>query len=304
MLWGAGYRYQMDRLVNVNPPALAFIPADQDLRYAHAFVEDDIALGERLSLILGFKLEHNIYTEFEYLPTVRMAWKPTANQLLWGAVSRAVRAPARIDRELFVPGIQPHVVLAGGPNFDSEIAHVAELGYRAQPMGGLSYSITAFVHDDDHLRSIEPTPSGPQFENRIESTTFGAESWGALRVNPMWRVSAGLVLQDHQLRTDESADNGASLGNDPESWWTIRNEFDFGPRVELDAWVRQVGALPDPHVPTYTTLDARLGWRVVPELELAVTGHDLFGPGHTEWGVPGARPEFERSVLFSLRWEP
>jgi iron complex outermembrane receptor protein len=67
-----------------------------------------------------------------------MAWKPTANQLLWGAVSRAVRAPARIDRELFVPGIQPHVVLAGGPNFDSEIAHVAELGYRAQPMGGLS----------------------------------------------------------------------------------------------------------------------------------------------------------------------
>ena len=47
------------------------------------------------SLTLGLKLESNVYTGWEKLPNARLAWKPTDESLVWGAVSRAVRAPAR-----------------------------------------------------------------------------------------------------------------------------------------------------------------------------------------------------------------
>ena len=60
--------------------------------------------------------------------------------------SRAVRAPSRIDREFFSPAAPPFVI-AGGPDFESEVSNVYELGYRAQATRELSFSITGFYHD-------------------------------------------------------------------------------------------------------------------------------------------------------------
>ena len=46
------------------------------------------------------KLELEPYTGLEPMPQIRLAWKPADNILLWSAVSRAVRAPTPVDRDL------------------------------------------------------------------------------------------------------------------------------------------------------------------------------------------------------------
>ncbi len=304
LLWGAGARHQADRVKNLSP-AFGFRPANRDLDYANVFAQDAIRLHEKLNLIVGLKVERNDFTGFEYLPEVRLAWNPDPDRLVWSSVSRAVRAPSRIDREFFSPAESPHFVLAGGPDFESEVSNVAELGYRAHPNARLSYSITGFHHRYDRLRSIEPTAAGPEFRNRIEGSNTGVGVWGSYRIINALRVTVGGVRQDKELSLEPgSADVAslASLGNDPRYWWLMRSSLDLGGSAGLDVVVRRVGALPNPSVPAYTAVDGRVGWRVGPSLELGITGHNLFDALHPEWGIPYVRPEFKRTAFFEFLW--
>jgi TonB dependent receptor len=77
------------------------------------------------------KFEHDPYTGGEWLPSARFSWKATDSDLLWLAISRAVRAPSRIDRDLFQV-LGPIVIIRGG-NFQPEKVVAYEAGYRTQP---------------------------------------------------------------------------------------------------------------------------------------------------------------------------
>src|SRR5438552_11121534 len=95
VIWGGGYRRADDHVSNT--AAIAFLPADRNLRWGNLFVQDEIALhGDQLRLTLGTKAQSNPYTGTEFLPSARIAWKPDASRLVWSALSRAVRAPARL----------------------------------------------------------------------------------------------------------------------------------------------------------------------------------------------------------------
>jgi len=243
--------------------------------------------------------EHNDWTGTEVLPSARLAWKVTPPRLLWAAVSRAVRAPARVDREYFVPAAEPHFLLNGGPDFVSELADVYELGIREQVSTGASYSVNGFYAEYDKLRSLEPVAGGPVFANGLRASVVGVEAWARWRVTDGWRLSAGMVqMKQNRWRAPGSNDllGTASLGNDPTQWFTLRSSFNLPARTELDLGVREVGPLPSPHVPGYVTLDGRLGWRARPWLELSVAGQNLVGPSHAEWGADPNRAVFPRAV--------
>ena len=306
VLWGGGYRHGRDRVRN--SAALAFLPADKDLDWANVFVQDQIALGATLELTAGLKFESNEYTGWEHLPSLRMAWKPAADKLLWTALSRAVRAPSRLDRELFAPGNPPFTQLAGGPNFRSEISNVFEIGYRAQPSEALSYSITGFYHDHDHLRSLEPAPGGGfALGNLMEGTTQGIEAWGSYQMARTWRLSGGAVFLDQDLkRKPDSLDptGPSALGNDPEYQWMLRSSHNLAPRQELDLMLRRVGGLPQPSVPAYLAVDVRYGWRARRDLEVSLTVQNLSDSSHPESGAAPARSEFARGAFLMLRWTP
>src|SRR2546423_1703947 len=145
MAWGGVYRHGYAR-VN-NSAVLAFLPADRRLHWANVFAQDEIALEDNLHLTLGAKFENNYYTGTEPLPSARLAWKFQPQRLVWGAVSRAMRAPSRIDRDFFLPARTvptPAPGIDGGPDFVSEVLKVVVLGYRAQPSPQASYSISLF----------------------------------------------------------------------------------------------------------------------------------------------------------------
>lgn len=305
LLWGGGYRYAVDNLEDQNIAAFAFIPEDKNLHWYSFFVQDEWTLRPELALTLGIKGEHNDYSGMEWLPNARIAWAYAEDQLLWAAIARAVRAPSRLDRELFTPGTPPYQV-AGGPDFQSEISDVIELGYRLQPITPFSLSVTVFHHRHDRLRSLEQGPSGGFLANNTEGTTHGVSVWGDYRVTRKWRLEAGWgeLRQNLRSKPGSSGDPArAGLGNDPRRWLTFRSAWDIGSSYEFDVIARYVADLPDPVVPAYTAIDARFGWRILQELELSLMLQNLFDPEHPEWNTTANNPvEFQRAVFLELFW--
>ncbi len=304
--WGGGYRYGDDRVTN--SASRAFLPADRNLRWSNVFAHDEIALADSLRLTLGGKFENNYYTGTEFLPSARLAWKPQPQHLIWGAASRAVRAPSRIDRDFFVPGQAPFAI-AGGPDFVSEIAEVYEVGYRAQASQRASYSVSLFHNIYDKLRSVEPVSSTSSvFGNKMEGKSDGIEAWGNYQAAKNWRLSAGGFFLRQRLRL--KPDSGDTLGvgaaaDDPKRQFMLRSSLDLPDNVELDVAVRYVAALPDPSVPAYTAVDVRCAWRLQRELELSVVGQNLFKPSHAElaeFGSAAARNEMARGGYVKLKW--
>jgi iron complex outermembrane receptor protein len=64
-----------------------------------------------------------------------------------------------------------------------------------------------------------------------------------------------------------------------------------------------VDQLPNPHVPGYVTLDARLGWRFAKDLEISLAGFNLFDRRHPEFGIGPNRSEVPRQVYVKMLWK-
>ena len=143
VVWGAGYRFTHD--VVENAPSLGLIPNVLNQNLFSAFIQDEILLATKLSLILGSKVEHNDYTGFEYEPNVRLQWSVAPSQSLWSAISRAARTPSRIDRDLAEPAPPQITILKGSSNFGSEYVTAYELGYKGQIASNMTVSGTVFL---------------------------------------------------------------------------------------------------------------------------------------------------------------
>jgi iron complex outermembrane receptor protein len=303
VLWGAGYRWGRD---DIDAGIFTvFVPDSANLQWGNLFVQDEIQLRDGLKATVGVKLESNDYTDVEVLPSARLAWKLEENQLLWASLSRAVRAPARYDRDVHFPGTPPYLVV-GGPNFESEVANVIELGYRAQPAAKLSYSVTAFTHLWDKVRSGTAIPV--QIENKIEGEIYGIEAWAEYRLSSFWKLSGGVNAVKEHLRlkpgsTDPVGVENNTLRNDPDYVWTMRSRFDLRRNVEIDLNWRRVSQLPAPVVPAYSELDLRFAWLPSNNLELSVVGRNLLHGSHPEYGDAVPRSEFERNVFGQVRWQ-
>ncbi|MBI3935275.1 MAG: TonB-dependent receptor [Acidobacteria bacterium] len=308
VVWGLGYRASADRTRDF--PILRFEPPERTLQWFSLYAQDEIALvPERLHLIAGSKFEHNTYTGWEVQPTVRLAWTTASRQLLWGAVSRAVRIPTRLDTDPIIS--QPPVTLLGNKDFKSEELIAYEIGYRILPQERFSFSLSTFYNDYDNIRSQE-TPSAPGgpivLGNTLRGHTYGAELGVLVRVLPWWQVRPSYsYLQVRLERKPGSRDiaGGKSEANDPKNQFQLRSMMDLPRRVELDFWVRHVSALPNPvPLPGYTTFDVRLGWRPTDRLELSIVGQNLPEKRHGEFQStnPAIREETQRGFYGKITW--
>ncbi|GGY87080.1 TonB-dependent receptor [Pseudoduganella plicata] len=312
--WGGGYRYANDRMT----PSLVygFVPADRSLHWANLFAQDEWALHDDLRLTVGAKVEHNNYTGAEYLPNVRLAWQPAPGHLLWSSLSRTVRAPSRIDRDYHTPAVPvivanvPRYGIGGGPDFQSETARVAELGYRIQPSADWSYSATLFYADYGRLRTQEPNVNGPAYSGLLEvangaaGTNRGIEMWARWQPMPTWRLNGGLVLQRLRTHLNEgSGDSGGALGvatSDPNHQWQLRSSHDLPRDMQLDWTLRYTGALARPAVPSYYELDTQWLWKARRNLDVALIGQNLLHRYHAEFGAAPNRSVVQRSVVLKL----
>jgi hypothetical protein len=127
-------------------------------------------------------------------------------------------------------------------------------------------------------------------------------------VTTYWRLSAGGTTLNKKVEPKPGVIdlNGvATAGSDPDYSWLLRSAFDIGTYHEVDLWVRQVADLEPTGASGYTTLDARVATRIVPGFELSVSGDNLIGPKHAEWGGnPASRAVFGPSVFAQVQWRP
>ena len=299
VVWGVGYRRVED---DFGPIGLAFDPERVSLETFSGFAQDEIALRERLHLTVGAKLEHNPYTDFEFQPSVRLAWKATDRQTLWSAVSRAVRTPSRFDRDLvFLPG----------KGFHSEKLVAYELGYRAQPAERLSLSVATFYHDYDDLRSRELAPSGSVFPlvlaNGQEGEAYGVELVARYRPTDWWQLQAGHTEQRVKIRPKPGSVDptfGSAEAADSKHHLTLRSSFDLPRNLEFDAGYRYVSRITNPNLltPGYSELDLRLGWAPIPRLQISVVGQNLLHARHAEFGSAASAQLIERGVFAKAMW--
>jgi iron complex outermembrane receptor protein len=302
-VWGAEYRYGMDRVTNST--YIALLPANLDEAWASLFVQGEIALRDDLKLTLGVRTEHNDYTGTQVLPTARLAWKWLPTQMLWTAASRTDRAPSRLDHDTFVPGQAPFL-LRGGPNVLAETADDYEMGYRGQITSAASLSVTVYhtVYDRLHTQQIDPSLTYLFYGNGMQGNTSGLELWGSYQATPIWRLNGGFSSLRQELKlTPYSIDIGmlqSTEGANPSRWGILRSSLDLGTRTELDVTLRYVGALPQPVVPSYTALDLRHGWQLKSNVDLSLSGQNLLGSGHGEFTDVATRTDVKRAVFLKL----
>jgi len=299
--WGGGARRSRD---DIQPGLLfGFVPAQQQQRWLNLFLQDEWQAGPKLRLIGGLKFERNDYTGWESLPSLRLAWTAAEGQLLWASLARAVRAPARLDRDLRLPPRPPYII-AGGPDFQAERALVSELGFRGQLSRELQLSLTLFHSEWSRLRSGQPPPNA-QVQNMIAGRSQGLEAWAQWQTRAGLRLDAGLSLLHkdlHVLAGSRDPTGPRALGNDPRRQLSLRALLQLPARQELSLALRHVGRLPAPAVPAYTVVDLQHAWKPRPDLELSLSGRNLFGGRHAEFGTAPGRSEFGPSSFLQLRW--
>jgi iron complex outermembrane receptor protein len=298
---GAGVRTTKDEFIN-DLNVFNLDPTSKRLWVYNAFVQDRLRVSDTLSLIAGVKVERSSFSGFQLLPNARVAWQPNAKTLLWAAVSRAVRTPSRIDRDLQAP-----MILATSPNFESEKLVAVEAGYRGQPFANLNLSVNGFLNFYDDIRTTELTDGGLpiQLRNGLKGRTYGIEAWATTQPTAWWRLSVGTAT----LWKDFHVTDGQiilsprnSLGNDPNWQVRTRSEIQLSPKLQLEINARAVGDIDQaPKVKSYVEAGGRLAYQATDRIELFVAGRNLLHKTHIEHNDPGQGQAAERSVIAGTR---
>lgn len=297
---GAGVRTTRDSFDN-QLNAFRLDPRSARLWIGNAFVQDRIALSSRLALTAGFKLESSSYTGVQFLPSLRLGWQLDARNLLWAAVSRAVRTPSRIDRDITEP-----TLVAKAPDFAAEKVTAWELGYRGQPGPNTSVSVSLYYNGWRDLRSVTfiGNPFPLQLANDLRGHVYGVEASATQQLAPWWRVTAGAAWLHKGFRVRPGAVDvsaGASLGQDPDYQLSLRSQITLPQGVLFDLGLRAVDGFDAPPVDGYVEADARLSVRLAEQIELYLAGENLLHDRHLESNDVQRAQWIRRSVYAGTR---
>lgn len=309
VIWGLGVRIMDHRTTNL-PDAFEFLPEHRTLHLYNGFVQDEIFIvRDRFHIVLGTKIERNDYTGTEFQPNLRLTWSPSSNHTVWGAVSRAVRTPSRLDRD-FVLSLAPGVPFIMGTDFDSEELLAYELGWRVKPSARSFASVSTYYNDYDNLRTVEPGPPPTNlpitFGNGVRGHSYGVELAMTYQLTDDWRLRGGYTFFKKDLSVkpgSQDANQGSAEADDPEHQAVLHSIADLSRTLETDVVIRYVDALPSPSVPSYISLDLRLAWKPTSRLEIALVGQNLLEHRHAEFIPSSPSPrEIERAVYGRITW--
>lgn len=307
IVWGAGFRH-LDNSTS-NSPSLGFLPEEFDQNLFNIFVQDEIAVLKNLSLTLGTKLEHNPYTGYVWEPGGRIKWNLQNGKIIWGAVSKAVRTPSRVDRQLTQATPPNFVLLKGGSDFQSEILMAYELGFRTQVGERGTVSLSTYFNHYDDVRStvLDPVNIFPlSFRNGLLAETYGLEVSMNFQINYWWQLHSGysLMKENFWLKEGESDFNNTyNETADPDFQFLFRSTFLLPEGISINTAFRWIDDLPInnggilTHTPSYNELDAQITWKMLDNLSLSLAGRNLLNAEHAEYGIPGKLQVIQRSIF-------
>ena len=245
--------------------------------------------------------------------------------------------------DLFPPDTTYMMSISGNENLNSEELTAFELGYRELFNNNLKVDITTFYHQYKDILAyvagdsclsgttdisvsssdfvtcrVNPPPSGgsavefpTKLVNGLNAKTYGLEAIVDWQAKDWWKLQASFsTLQvdgtsqhdDSYLKENEtlieelSANNAANLRssmNLPNQWY-------------LDFWVRYMDNLRSARVSNYTALDFRVAKKFDKDLELSLTGKNLFDKQRLEFDEIFSglgETEVQESWYLQLRWQ-
>lgn len=318
-IWGTGARLYYQNLIGT-------FSANVKDRYdtheiLNLFAQDEYALvPDKVFLTAGSKFEYNDFSGFEAQPSVRLAWHPTEMQMVWGAISRAVRTPSSVEKDLDVlalvtAGPTEHHIF-GNPNQKSEELVAYELGHKAQLTSNFSFDTALFYNDYDNLQTIGAAGASytgmngnttiPYLINNLGSGhVYGVEMAANWNITPDWRVAGSYSYLKMQL--DVGPGTATTLASTeklaPRNQFSIQSYYNFSETIHWDNTVYYVSHITAP-VSSYVRYDTRLAWLVQPGMELSLIGRNLLDP-HPEYpSTSGGIPtEIDRSYIGQILWK-
>jgi iron complex outermembrane receptor protein len=321
-----GLNYRLT--ANDNTPGVIFRlnPQSANDDVISAFIQDQIDLSSAVRLTVGTKLEDNDFSGFELQPSVRVSWDLSEVQTVWSAVSRAVRIPTRLERDVAIDASNPNaatvVQLLGNRDFDAEELLAYEAGYRWQVTRGFGFDLAAFYNVYDGLASLEAGQPFIRGDGRLiipiinrnlnDAISRGGEALLNYSPLPNWRLSTTYSFIDIDIdRGGADMNRGRFLaGATPRHQLGLRSIVDLGANLQLDAQLRHLSSIRQlPTIPNgsgidgYTELDVHFGWRARSNLQISVVGQNLLHEHHLEFGAPSGRGQIERGVYGKLAWD-
>ena len=333
VIWGLGYRLTWDDFTETF--SISIEPSSRSTHLLSGFFYAGLPLiPERLRLSMGAKLERNSYTGIELQPNLRAWWSPAPSHAFWIALSRAARIPSRSERgfrgitdalppDALFPGSPVALVtLLGNPHIDSEKLVGVECGFRTR-VHDLTLDLTAFHNRYEDLRTNElglpiltedPSPRHllipVRIDNKASGTTLGWEGMADWQRWQRWRLRAAysfLRMRLHVAPSSTDAITETYAREVPSHQFSLRSSLDLTDRLALDANGRYVSRLPALEIPSYRTLDLRLGISLSEELKLSLMGRNLLDSPHPEFLSTAASTlptAVEASFHAALSWTP
>lgn len=304
LVWGLGYRLIHGNETGSNLLRLSNNELDNTVNLFSGFVQDKIELvPEELFLTLGSKIEHNTYTGVEIQPNARLAWTPVENQTIWGAVSRAVRTPSQIERDItqvlqaahIGGGVYTYVTAVDSDGYDSEELTAYELGYRFQPTDNTALDLAAFYNDYDSLRTLEQTNAITYYpDNRATGKAKGFEVSAKWDPVPEWNLAMGYSYIDVDIKLDAGSTDNTRITKDTEgrtptnmvnlrSHYSITDKFSIDNAVYYYDDIKKTGVAGAGTIKDYIRFDTQLSYEVADGIEFSLTGKNLLDDQHQEY---------------------
>jgi iron complex outermembrane recepter protein len=301
IVWGVGARLNHDDVTGAYP--VSMVPARRTTYLVTGFVQDEIAPGSgRLRATIGTKIEHETFAGLSLQPNVRVLWQAAPSHSLWGAVSRAVRTPSRVDTDIFenagtIPGPPPTAItVVADTAFQSEQLMAYELGYRGQPTARLTFDADLYYNAYDHLRAVLPPASFTPGQsvvtfaivNGAMATSYGGTAAASWRVSPRLRLRADYTYLHLKIEAADSTPTAISdlvAELNPRHQAALRASLSLPARIDLDLAARYVSPIhaAADTIPHYLQGDLRLAWSPMKGVSIAAIGQDLFSPRHREF---------------------
>lgn len=254
-------------------------------------LEHSLSLAEGLSLSAGALLNHNTQRQgkYEFLPSISATYRPSSAWSISAAWSESVRIPTFIDLFYVGPAQQ------GNSQIEAERSRSLEFSTKYRS-GALDAYVTGFALWGRNIIDwvkLQPTDAKYQSYNIGYLNTYGVELGMRLRLAQLFpSLNAGTQLRVDYARMTQSHDSNQlsslyvrrylrdkltarldiPVGDKFTSSWSLRWQKRMG---EFQTGVDASGVPTYSTYPAFATLDARLDYRVLRNVELGLSLNNL-----------------------------
>jgi len=216
---------------------------------------------------------------------------------------------------------------AGVDTYESEELLAYELGWRGQLSERLNMDIATYFNDYDNLRTTEIDTTNPvtigfdpvNFLNQIwlvaannmSGEVYGVELAVSAKPTDWWKIRGGYNYIKMDLELDSGTIDPASLAFEdasPSNQIFIHSMLDLPEHVNFDTIFRWKDRISTHDIDSAFNLDARLAWKPLEQLEIAVVGQNLLSPSEREFlnnaVIGDAATRVPRGVYGKITWTP